>query len=56
METTIYRPRSGHNLLNSHLHRTGLHNSGLCDFCGELETVKHYLSDCLKHQQYQRKI
>ena len=56
METTIYRLRSGHNLLNSHLHKIGLHNSGLCDFCEELETVKHYLLDCLKYQQYQEDI
>ena len=24
-----------HNRLNMHLHKLGLHNSGLCDFCEE---------------------
>ena len=32
-----------HNRLNMHLHKLGLHNSGLCNFCEEPETVKHYL-------------
>ena len=36
-----------------HLHKIGLHISGLCDFCAEPETVKHYLLDCLKYQHYQ---
>ena len=39
-----------------HLHKLGLHNSGLCDFCEEPETVKHYLLDCLKYQQYQENL
>ena len=26
-----------------HLHKLGLHNSGLCDFCEEPETVKHFI-------------
>ena len=42
METIIYRLRTGHNRLNMHLHKIGLHNSGLCDFCKEPETVKHF--------------
>ena len=33
--------------------KIGLHNSGLCDFCEEPETVKHYLLDCLKFQHFQ---
>ena len=53
METIIYRLRTGHNRLNMHLHKIGLHNSGLCDFCEEPETVKHYLLDCLKFQHFQ---
>jgi ribonuclease HI len=56
METTIYRLRTGHCNLNSHLHKIGLHDSGLCDFCEEPETVKHYILDCLEFQQYQEKI
>ena len=53
METIIYRLRTGHNRLNMHLYKIGLHNSGLCDFGGEAERVKHYLLDCLKYQQFQ---
>ena len=56
METIIYRLKTGHNRLNMHLHKLGLHNSGLCDFCEEPETVKHYLLDCLKYQQYQENL
>ena len=56
METILYRLRTGHNRLNMHLHKIGLHNSGLCDFCEEPETVKHYLLDCLKYQQYQENL
>ena len=33
-----------------HLHKIGLHNSSLCDFCEEPESIKHYLLDCLKYQ------
>ena len=51
METIIYRLRTGHNRLNMHLHKISLHNSGLCNFCEEPETVKHYLLDCLKYYQ-----
>ena len=56
METIIYRLKTGHNRLNMHLHKLGLHNSGLCDFCEEPETVKHYLLDCLKYQHYQENL
>ena len=56
MEKIIYRLKTGHNLLNGHLHRIGLHISGLCDLCEEIETVKHYLLDCIKYQQFQEEI
>ena len=56
METILYRLRTGHNRLNMHLHKLGLHNSGLCDFCEEPETVKHYLLDCLKYQHLQESL
>ena len=38
MEIILYR----HNRLNTHLHKIGLHNSGLCEFSEEPERVKHY--------------
>ena len=56
METIIYRLQTGHNRLNMHLHKIGLHNSGLCDFCEEPETVTHYLLDYLKYQHYQENL
>jgi ribonuclease HI len=56
MEKTIFRLKTGHCLLNSHLHRIGLHDSGFCEFCNEPETVKHYLLDCLNYQNYQEEI
>ena len=56
MEIIIYRLKTGHNRLNMHLHKLGLHNSGLCDFCEEPETVKHYLLDCLKYQHLQENL
>ena len=30
-----------------------LHNSGLCTFCTEKETIQHFLFDCMEFQQYQ---
>ena len=56
MEIILYRLKTGHNRLNMHLHKISLHNSGLCDFCEEPETVKHYLLDCLKYQHLQEKL
>ena len=56
METNIYRLRTGHNRLNMHLHKIGLHNSGLCELCEEPESVKHYLLDCLKFQHFQENL
>ena len=41
---TIYTLRT------EQLYKIGLHNSGLCDFCEEAETVKYYLLNCLKYQ------
>ena len=56
MGIILYRLKTGHNRLNMHLHKIGLHNSGLCDFCKEPETVKHYLLDCLKYQHLQENL
>ena len=40
--TTIHRLGTGRNRLNMHLHRIGLQNSDLCDFCEEPRTAKHF--------------
>ena len=65
-QTILYRLRTGHNRLNMHLHKIGLHNPGLCDFCKEPETVIFIrlfkistLSrkfNCLKYQHYQENL
>ena len=44
----ITRLLTGHNTLNGHLHKLGLHPDGLCRFCNlEMETSKHILMDCI---------
>ena len=56
MEIILYRLRTGHNRLNMHLHKLGLHISGLCDFCEEPEIVKQYLLNCIKYQHLQENL
>lgn len=34
--------------LNASLFITGAHENGLCEYCGEKETVKHVIYDCKK--------
>ena len=44
----ITRLLTGHNTLNGHLHKLGLHPDGLCRFCNlEMETSEHILMDCI---------
>ena len=33
--------------VNVYVHQMKLHNSGLCDYCGETETAGHFLGDRL---------
>ncbi len=42
-EVIIARLRLGHSSLNGNLHEIRKHPSGLCGFCGEIETVEHIL-------------
>jgi len=48
-EVTITRLRLGKCRLNCYLHKIGCHENGLCDACGEPETIEHLLLQC---QQY----
>ena len=52
-EVTLARLRFEHALLNKNLFLFGKHQTGLCDICGVPETVRHYLYECLKHQDAQ---
>ena len=49
----LFRLQTGHNSLNFHLHRIGLHADGLCKECRSPETVTHFLLQCPKYT-YQR--
>lgn len=43
----IARLLTGHNTLNGHLHKLGLHLDGICRFCEQnTETSEHILMDC----------
>ena len=45
-QTTIFRLRTGHCGLQSHLKRNGIMDSALCDCKEAEETVHHILQDC----------
>ena len=50
-QTIIFRLRTGHCRLNSHLKRIGVKTSAQCP-CGEADqTPEHYLQSCSLHQQ-----
>ena len=50
-QTIIFRLRTGHCRLNSHLKRIGVKTSSQCP-CGEADqTPEHYLQSCSLHQQ-----
>ena len=43
----VTRLLTGHNTMNGHLHKIGLHNDGLCRYCNlDSETSEHILMDC----------
>ena len=44
--TVTFRLRTGHCLLNKHLHRIGLHATGLCSNCHVQEDIEHFLLFC----------
>ena len=48
-EVTITRLRLGKCRLNFYLHKIGCHENGLCDACGEPETIEHLLLRCQQH-------
>ena len=55
-QTIIFRLRTGHCRLNSHLKRIGIKTSSQCP-CGEADqTPEHYLQSCSLHQQARQQI
>ena len=55
-QTIIFRLRTGHCKLNSHLKRIGVKTSAQCP-CGEADqTPEHYLQSCSLHQQARQQI
>jgi len=49
-EVFIHRLRLGRCRLNAILHQMRRHDTGDCDFCGELEIVQHFLMDCPENE------
>ena len=46
IDTILFRLRSGHCRLNSHLYKIGCLDSPSCEFCDSSETVEHFLLAC----------
>jgi ribonuclease HI len=46
IDVLITRLRLGKACLNKYLFDIGKHDSGLCDGCGQQETIRHYLMEC----------
>jgi len=51
----LFRLRTGHCRLNSHLHRLGLHPTSNCEQCQDPETVAHFLFVCTTYQSERTK-
>ena len=43
---SLFRLRTGHCKLNSHLFTLGLHPTGMCEHCHVQEAASHYLTNC----------
>lgn len=55
-DVIISRLRIGHTALNYSLFKIGKHESGDCDKCGDLETVKHILNECSAYERERFKL
>ena len=49
LDSGIARLRIGHSGLKHHLHRIGIEESPLCEWCNQEETVEHVLISCYRH-------
>lgn len=46
MDAILFRLRLGHAGLNKYLHKIGKSNTDLCTYCGDQETIEHFLVKC----------
>ena len=54
--TILFRLQSGHCRLNSHLHRIGQHENGLCEACMVDESVQHFILLCPKYSGHRERL
>ena len=43
------RLRLGHSCLNSHLYKINVSNTPDCNYCGQIETIEHFLFHCPRY-------
>ena len=53
---TIFRLQTGHCRLNKHLHKIGIHPTGLCSICKSPESVKHFLLICPLYEKPRKQL
>jgi len=53
---SLFRLRTGHCRLNSHLFTLGLHRTVMCEHCHVPETVSHFLINCPAFQPQRLKL
>ena len=56
MDSLIFRLRIGHVGVNKHLHRIKKSDTERCSFCGDVETVEHFLLDCDEYYDQREKL
>ena len=49
LDTAITRLRIGHSSLNAHLHRIGVVDDPACEWCGQDDTIHHFIFVCPRH-------
>ncbi len=55
-EVIMTRMRLGHSGLNASLFLIGVHETGLCENCGEKETVEHVIYDCKRYDEERKEL
>ncbi len=55
-EVMTTRMRLGNSGFNTSLFITGVHETGLCENCGEKETVEHVIYDCKRYDAERKEL
>ncbi|XDV19448.1 hypothetical protein PO909_024918 [Leuciscus waleckii] len=55
-EVIMTRMRLGHSRLNASLFIIGVHETGLCENCGEKETVEHVIYNCKRFDEERKEL